>query len=326
MPEKYRAPDAEVPALPNGDGLVVVANCGAGDGGSEEVARRIVDTLPAARVRIVSKDEDLVEVLTAAVAGVRVLGIAGGDGSINAAARAALDGGVPLVVSPTGTLNHFAGEVGIDSVEEALDAVAKGSGALVDVACAELDDGGREIFLNNASIGGYPEMVAAREQLEDRLGKWPAMFVALGRILRHSEPVEVEVDGEHRRLWLLFAGNCVYAPAGVRSILAGPARRRDARPAVHRLHAPVLADAADRRRPDWAAGALAGLRGADGRAGECALARRRRPARARRGGGGAGPRLHPDEDGPAEGLPAVASAAYYLLPMRVDGSRPCRTA
>ena len=90
-----------------------------------------------------------------------------------------------------------------------------GSGALVDVAAAELADGsGREIFLNNASIGAYPEMVAAREQLEGTLGKWPAMFVALARILRHSDPIEVEVDGVHRRLWLLFAGNSVYSPPG----------------------------------------------------------------------------------------------------------------
>jgi diacylglycerol kinase family enzyme len=40
------------------------------------------------------------------------------------------------------------------------------------------------------------------------------MVVALVRILRESEPVHVVVDGAARRLWLLFAGNCVYSPPG----------------------------------------------------------------------------------------------------------------
>jgi undecaprenyl-diphosphatase len=40
------------------------------------------------------------------------------------------------------------------------------------------------------------------------------MMVALARILRSSDPIEVDVDGVHRRLWLLFAGNCVYSPPG----------------------------------------------------------------------------------------------------------------
>lgn len=213
-PEKYRAPDADVPALPDGAGLVVVANPGAGGGNADEVRRLVGEMLPAAKVREVGEDEDLLAVLAEAAAEGRVLGMAGGDGSINAAARAALDADVPLLVIPAGTLNHFAHEVGVDSIAEALEAVREGAGALVDFAAAEHDDGSREIFLNNASIGAYPEMVAAREQLEGRLGKWPAMFVALARILRSSDPVEVDVDGAHRRLWLLFAGNCVYSPPG----------------------------------------------------------------------------------------------------------------
>ena len=212
-PEKYRAPDTDVPALPDGAGLVVVANPGAGGGNADEVRRQVAERLPAAKVREVGEDEDILAVLAEAAAEAKVLGMAGGDGSINAAARAALDADVPLLVIPAGTLNHFAHEVGVDSIAEALEAVRQGSGALVDVAAAEMGDR-REIFLNNASIGAYPEMVAAREQLEGRLGKWPAMFVALGRILRHSDPIEVEVDGVHRRLWLLFAGNSVYSPPG----------------------------------------------------------------------------------------------------------------
>jgi undecaprenyl-diphosphatase len=33
-------------------------------------------------------------------------------------------------------------------------------------------------------------------------------------VLRHAEPRSVDVDGRPRRLWMLFAGNCRYRPAG----------------------------------------------------------------------------------------------------------------
>jgi hypothetical protein len=34
-------------------------------------------------------------------------------------------------------------------------------------------------------------------------------------VLRHGDPVEVEIDGEHRSLWLVFVGNCRYEPEGM---------------------------------------------------------------------------------------------------------------
>jgi len=41
-------------------------------------------------------------------------------------------------------------------------------------------------------------------------------------VLRSSRPAEMIVDGRRRQLWLLFAGNCVYEPAG-----AAPSYRPD---------------------------------------------------------------------------------------------------
>jgi undecaprenyl-diphosphatase len=79
-------------------------------------------------------------------------------------------------------------------------------------------DGDRRVFVNNSSIGGYPELVALRERLEDRLGKWPAAAVALAVILARSTPTTVSIDGEQRRIWLLFAGNCCYAESGLSPI------------------------------------------------------------------------------------------------------------
>ncbi len=131
-------------------------------------------------------------------------------------ASAALAAGLPLAVFPAGTLDHFARDAGLSELGDAVAAVERGHAAAVDVAWVEGDPErpqGR-IFLNTSSLGSYPELVAVRERLERRIGKWPAMVIGTARVLRRSEPLDLEIDGEHRRLWLLFAGNCAYRPAG----------------------------------------------------------------------------------------------------------------
>jgi undecaprenyl-diphosphatase len=207
-----RAPAAEVPTATDGAGFAVLVNPSAGDGDVDVVAV-VREALPAALVREFGPDEDVPAALREAAAFARVLGVAGGDGTVNAAAAVALETDLPLWVIPGGTLNHFARDLGLASVEDALEAVRAGEAGWVDVAGVEVD-GTEQIFLNTASLGGYSEMVRARERLEERLGKWPAMVVALARVLARSDPIEVTVDGETRRLWLLFAGNCVYSPPG----------------------------------------------------------------------------------------------------------------
>ena len=40
------------------------------------------------------------------------------------------------------------------------------------------------------------------------------LVVGLARVLVHSSPQSLIVNGRPRRVWLLFAGNCQYTPAG----------------------------------------------------------------------------------------------------------------
>ena len=40
------------------------------------------------------------------------------------------------------------------------------------------------------------------------------MVVALWGVLRHSQPVDLELDGERRKVWMIFIGNCRYEPSG----------------------------------------------------------------------------------------------------------------
>jgi undecaprenyl-diphosphatase len=113
------------------------------------------------------------------------------------------------MVIPAGTLNHLARDLGLRSTEQAVDAVRNGDLVAMDVG--EID--GR-LFLNTASFGAYADLVDTRESLENRLGKWPAMLVALTRVLRHARPTVVELDGTRQPLWMIFVGNCRYHPHG----------------------------------------------------------------------------------------------------------------
>ncbi len=206
-----------VEPLADGTGLVVVVNPGSGSGSASDLVDRITDELPGAEVVQCAAADDLDAVLSAAASRCRSLGVVGGDGSVNAAARAALDAGVPLVVFPGGTLNHFARDLGLDSIDDAIEAVRHGQVVAIDVAT--IDD---RTFVNNGSVGSYSALVDERERLERRVGKWPAMVLALGRVLRRSERFDVVLDGESRTVWMVFFGNCEYEPSGF-----APAERPD---------------------------------------------------------------------------------------------------
>ncbi|HCA85294.1 MAG TPA: phosphoesterase, partial [Streptomyces sp.] len=139
----------------------------------------------------------------------------------------ALRYGVPLAVLPGGTFNHFAVDLGVESVPDACVAVARGSAVRVDLG--RLTPGGgpgalREpvYFLNTFSIGSYPELVRLREHWSPRIGGPAATLLGVAHVLRTSRPVTAEVNGSRRSLWLLFAGNGAYRSVGV-----APVRRYD---------------------------------------------------------------------------------------------------
>ena len=67
------------------------------------------------RVRVLEGGEDArLAALEVVESGARALGVAGGDGSVAAVVGVAAERGLPLVVVPTGTLNHFARDLGLD--------------------------------------------------------------------------------------------------------------------------------------------------------------------------------------------------------------------
>jgi diacylglycerol kinase family enzyme/membrane-associated phospholipid phosphatase len=199
------------PALPEGEGLVVAVNPRSGPDEYDpgEDIRRV---LPRAEVLELTEDAGVTELLgEAARSGrARALGVAGGDGSVAAAAAVALEHGLPLAVIAAGTLNHFARDVGLQTPEDTADAVVAGRAVRVDVA--EVNG---TPFLNTASIGGYPEMVRRRDRLSGRMGKWLALTVAAAEVLHTGTPVSMEINGTPRKVWILFIGNGCYTPRGL---------------------------------------------------------------------------------------------------------------
>lgn len=199
-------PAHDAPALPTGEGLVLVINLDSRP--ADDAERTLAELLP--RAEIVRSSGDLDGALRKAASHATVLGVMGGDGTVSAAAGTALERELPLAVFPGGTLNHFAGELGISDMADAVEAVRTGSAVRVSVGTA----GDGLLFLNTFALGVYPDLVKEREARERRIGKWPAMAWATVRLLRRAEAVTVTLDGEQRSLWTLFVGNGQYHPSG----------------------------------------------------------------------------------------------------------------
>jgi diacylglycerol kinase family enzyme len=115
---------------------------------------------------MVMQQEDTVESLArkAAESGADVLGISGGDGSIGAVAKVAMEYGLPIVVLPGGTKCHFARDIGLDPKRIA-DSLAGFHGVRRTVDAGSIN--GR-MFLNNASFGLYADIVDHPEYREHK--------------------------------------------------------------------------------------------------------------------------------------------------------------
>ncbi|MGQ4601181.1 phosphatase PAP2 family protein [Nocardia sp. R6R-6] len=218
--EAQARPVRGVPTLAGGKGLVVVVNPSSGDPNYDPTAD-VIAALPAATVLRAERDLDCTEQLERALAEhtepVLAVGVAGGDGTVAAVAAIALRHALPLVVIPTGTLNHFARDLGVYDLREVIDATGAGEAVAVDIASVEYGDetGSRTRYvLNTASLGAYPDLVRLREKWQPRWGKWPAFAAALVLTLHRAEPIEIHLDGHWRRVWFLFIGNGPYHPHG----------------------------------------------------------------------------------------------------------------
>lgn len=206
---------------PTAVSAVVLLNGKAGTGCPPEVLASLQDRLAqrgvVARVDVVHDGQELLAAADRATAeGATLVIAAGGDGTVSAVASRLAGTAAVLGVLPMGTLNHFAKDLGLPmDVDAALDVVADGRTLAVDVG----EVNGR-VFINNSSIGIYPDIVLDRERQRRRLGrgKWPALLVACLNVLRRhpSLNAELQVEGERlqRRSPFVFIGNNRYEVEG----------------------------------------------------------------------------------------------------------------
>ncbi|WP_069169634.1 bifunctional phosphatase PAP2/diacylglycerol kinase family protein [Streptomyces griseus] len=208
-------PPGEAPALPAGRGLVVVVNQKSGS--ATATAAVIRDTLPLAEV-VECAPADLAACMEEAAGRGSALGVCGGDGTVNMAAAVAATHRLPLAVFPGGTLNHFAYDLGIETVQDTARALTAGDAVRADLGRFRPGPRGPEgadgYFLNAFSLGVYPELVRTREHWAPRIGGWPAGVLAAAEALRGSRPLTAELQGRTRPLWLLFVGNGLFQRVG----------------------------------------------------------------------------------------------------------------
>lgn len=98
--------------------------------------------------------------------GADLLGVAGGDGTQALVAGVAAEHGVPFVVIPAGTRNHFALDLGLDRDDPSacLDALTDGVDLRVDLGFI-----GERVFVNNASFGAYAAVVQSPAYRDDKV-------------------------------------------------------------------------------------------------------------------------------------------------------------
>jgi undecaprenyl-diphosphatase len=200
----------DTPQRPDGAGVVLVVNPASGGGTGARVIEEVRESLPQAEIVEIDGADDVEEVMRKAAQRADVLAVGGGDGTVSCAAGVAMDAGVPLAVFPGGTFNHFAKDIGCDTVVKTIDTIRRGSVACVDAVC--LNEG--HMVINTASIGAYPAFVQTREKLEHKIGKPLAGLYAMLHTLRRDAPVRIAYDNKTLQTSLFFVGNSTYLPSG----------------------------------------------------------------------------------------------------------------
>jgi len=177
--------------------FVINASAGALD---VDAKRAVIESTLAARgrrgeLRICAPDE-LAYVATEAAGAALARGTAviavGGDGSLGTVAQAAHAAGCPMGVIPYGTFNYFARTHGIPTepaaaVRHVLDARPR------PVQVGGIND---RVFLVNASLGVYPELLQDREAYKARFGRsrWVAFAAGCATLLRAQRRLRLHIE------------------------------------------------------------------------------------------------------------------------------------
>ena len=198
--------------------ITVLLNARAGDQNATS-AHQIADAFRAAGadadVRPTEGASIAGEAAAAVTRGSKVVVVAGGDGTVSAAATSLAGSTVALGILPLGTLNHFAKDLGIpQDLGEAARVIVAGRTTNVDMG----EVNGRS-FINNTSLGMYARLISERTAMQ-RIGrgKWLAHTLAAVRVWRRYPRIRVDVRATRVgrvRAPFVFVGNNEYQLSGL---------------------------------------------------------------------------------------------------------------
>lgn len=124
--------------------------------------------------------------------GMRLFIAAGGDGTVHHVVQALVNTDSALGVLPIGTYNHFARDLGLPlDWREALEVALRGRERQID--CARVNE---RFFVNNVSLGLYPELVARREARGRDYPRWKARMYALYATARRYRHITVALESD----------------------------------------------------------------------------------------------------------------------------------
>jgi diacylglycerol kinase family enzyme len=196
--------------------IEVIVNISSGPGQEKGIQNRLAQAFAIAgadaRISLAQTGAEVVALAQRAARGdAETIVAAGGDGTVNSVASAVMGTEKALGILPFGTMNHFAKDLLIPlDLEGAIQTIVAGHKTSVDTG-----DVNGHIFINNSSLGLYPNIVRERER-QQRLGwgKWPAYLWAALAVLRRYPflSIRVGVDGKElrSRTPFVFIGNNEY--------------------------------------------------------------------------------------------------------------------
>ena len=207
---------AALPEIDLASPLLFVINAAAGSSDAE-AKREVIETA----LRAGGRRGDLLfcspaelsgvaqQAATRAIATRTAVVAVGGDGTLNTVAQAAHAVGCAMGVVPQGTFNYFARTHGIPAdPTEAVRLLLRAAPAPVQVAGIN-----ERVFLVNASLGLYPDLLEDREAYKARFGRsrWVAFVAACATLLRAQRRLRlhIETGGKVRDMQTLtlFVGN-----------------------------------------------------------------------------------------------------------------------
>lgn len=195
---------------------IINAGSGTSGGDIQELKNRVSAAFEfngiEAHITIVKSGAELIKSARHCAQGeFEIIVAGGGDGTISAVAAAIIGTNKTLGVLPLGTLNHFSKDLGIpQDLAQAVRVIAENNPINVDVG--EVNG---QTFLNNSSLGLYPNIVRQRER-QERLGqsKWYAAFWATLAVFRRYPFFAVKLKIENEQFTLrtpfVFVGNNEY--------------------------------------------------------------------------------------------------------------------